>query len=108
MSKRHKRPPVNLQDFKDKLYKENAIPVIAGDRTFYIRPPELLSDAEYRAFLASDDEIKQAAMLMHDYDEFVAAGGSAMLIGLMIDEAEKTQSEEQGADLGEEEASSAS
>lgn len=106
MSKRYKHPPVNLQDFKDKLYKEGAIPVVAGEQTFYIRPPELLTDEEYRAFNASEDEIEQAALLVDDYEAFTQAGGSALLVGLLIDEASEALKKEQGADLGEDGASS--
>ncbi len=108
MSKRHKIPPVNLQDFKDKLYKDGAIPVVTDAGTFYIKPPELLTDADWDTFSKSDDEMVQAKLLVDDYDGFVAAGGSAILVGVLIEEQAKADKQEQGADQGEEGASSAS
>ena len=107
MSKRYKHAPVNLSDFRDKLEEEGTIPVEAGGRTFKIRPPELLTDEDYKRFNASDDPIVQASIIVDDYPAFVEAGGTALLVGLILSEAIKTQ-EAQGVEPGESGASSTS
>lgn len=99
MSKRHKHPPVNLADFKAKKAEEGQIPVIAGDRTFYIKSPLTLSDDDFRTLTSGDDPIASARLLVDDYDGFVAAGGSAALVGAIVNDVD---------DLGEDEASSGS
>lgn len=108
MSKRYKHAPVNLSDFKDKIEEEGTIPVEAGGRTFKIRPPELLSDDEFKRFVASDDEVEQASILLDDYPGFAEAGGTAMLVGLILSEAIEAQKQAQGVDPGESGASSTS
>jgi hypothetical protein len=110
MSKRHKIPPINLSDFKDKLEVEGKIPVIVGDLTFYIKPPTLLTDDEYRTLRSLDDDdlISQARLMVDDYDGFVAAGGSAMIVNQIVAEAALTQTSEQGVGPGESGASSTS
>lgn len=110
MSKRYKIPPVNFQDFKDKREEEGAIPIVIGDRTFIVRPPEQLADDDLKRFfeLEDQDPVAQARMMMDNYDDFVALGGSAMLLMSIIQEVTNTQSAEQGASPGESEASSTS
>lgn len=103
MSKRHTRPPVNLRDFLDKQEREGTIPIVGSSKTFLLRPPQLLSDDEHRALMAAEgDEVAQARiMLGDDYDEFVADGGSAVILGLILMEALEAEQEVQGADMGE-------
>lgn len=112
MSKRYKHAPVNLSDFKDKAEREGCIPVVTDSGTFYIRPPHLLSDDEYRTFLATDDadHVAQARILLGEdkYEAFVEAGGSAMIVGAILAEAIEAEQAEQGASSGESEASSIS
>ena len=105
-----KYAPINLSDFKAKIAEEDAIPVIAGDRTFYIRPVHLLTDAEFKAMQDSDDNdiVGQARLLVDDYDAFVAAGGSAVLVEAIIKAAAKQHAADQGVDSGGSGASSTS
>lgn len=110
MSQRYKIPPVNFQDFKAKRSEEGAIPIDMGERIFYVLPPDLIEDKNIRRFfeLEGQDPVAQAQIMMTDYDDFVAAGGSAMLLLSIIDDVQKKQSAEQGASPGESEASSTS
>jgi hypothetical protein len=111
MSKRYKMPPVNFQDFLDKEEEEGAIPFTLGGREFVLKPPTLLPDAAAREFLSLEgvDSEKQARILMgDDYDEFVALGGNALALMKFISEKLAEQTAEQGADVGESEASSTS
>ena len=107
MSKRYSKAPVNLQDFLDRQEREGTIPIIGSSKTFYLRPPQLLSDAEQTALVAAEgDEVAQARiMLGDDYDEFVADGGSAVILGLILMEAIEAEESVQGASVGESEAS---
>lgn len=110
MSKRHKHPPVNLRDFLDRQEREGCVPVQGTSETWLVRPPQLLSDDDYRAFVASDDEVEQAKLMMGeaDYEAFVADGGSAMILGMILAEALEAEQAEQGASAGESGASSSS
>lgn len=111
MSKRYKMPPVNLQDYKDKLALEGSIPIDTGDRVFYMKPIELLTDDQYKALDTEEDPAVVGSWLMDDYDDFVAAGGSAqLLLKILYDYriAEAVSAGEQGATPGESGASSES
>lgn len=114
MSKRYKIPPVNFQDFKAKRKEEGAIPVVMpdgdGERTFYVLPPDLLGDDQIKDFfrLEGEDPVAQARMMMEDYDDFVELGGSAMLLLTIIQETTAAIDAAQGADSGEDAASSPS
>ena len=75
-----------------------------------IRPVHLLSDDEMAALMATDDSdlVAQARIIVDDYDGFVAAGGSAMLVHEIVKrEAVKTEVE-QGVSPGESVGSSTS
>lgn len=110
MSKRYKIPPINLTDYKAKKAEEGAVPIVVGDRTFYVRPSELMSDAEYEAYNAvkGEDIVAQARLMMVDYDDFVAAGGSAILLLSIVKDHMEAQAAAQGVEPGESEASSTS
>jgi hypothetical protein len=116
MSQRYKMPPVNLTDFKAKKAEEGAVRIEAGTKTFVILPPEMMSDDVYSEFIKLEQSpeqiVDQARMLMgDDYDEFVDAGGSAILLLSIIGEAAKERGKAasaQGADPGESGASSSS
>ena len=110
MSKRFKRPPINFQDFLDRKEVEDSIPVELGGRVFVIRPAHLLNDDEFRRLVATEDPEEVARITMRDYDDFVAAGGSAAgLMALMEEEQKRREAEAaQGADAGESGASSSS
>lgn len=100
MSKRHKIPPVNLADFKAKKAEEGQIPVDTGGRVFYIKSPLTLSDDDFRTLTTGDDPIASARLLVDDYDEFVAAGGSAALVGAIVSEQDLEDVGEDGASSG--------
>jgi hypothetical protein len=104
------RPPVNIDQLRQAITDADAIPLEAGGRTFIIRPPELLSDDEYAQLQAADeaDITAQARIMVDDYDGFVAAGGSAMLLGRIIGDAEREKEATQGKSSGESEGSSGS
>lgn len=104
------RPPINLDTFKQAIADADAIPVEAGGKTFVIRPPHLLSDEEFAAFraLGDDDDVAAARIMVDDYDAFAAAGGSAVLVGLIIAQAAEDKQAEQGATPGESGGSSTS
>ncbi len=104
------RPPIDLDTFKTAIEDADAIPVLAGDRTFVIRPPHLLTDEQFAALKASDDDdfVAQARIMVDDYDAFCAAGGSALLVAKIIEDAAAEKVAAQGADLGESEGSSGS
>ena len=113
MSQRYKLPPVNLTDFKAKKAEEGAVRIKAGTKTFVVLPPEMMSDDVYSEFIKLEQNpeqiVDQARMLMGaDYDEFVAAGGSAILLLSIIGETAKTRRQDQGVDTGESGASSPS
>ena len=103
------RPPVNIDQLRQAITDADAIPIEAGGRTFIIRPPELLSDDEYAQLKADEGDITaQARIMVDDYDGFVAAGGSAMLLGRIIGDAEREKEAAQGKSSGESEGSSGS
>lgn len=111
MSQRYKLPPVNLNDYKAKKAEEGAVRIKVGTRTFVVLPPELMSDDTYTEFIRLEGQhesiVDQARILMGDeYDEFVAAGGSAILLLTVIAEAGTERRNGQGADTGESGASS--
>lgn len=100
------RAPINLDEFKQRIRNEKAIAVEAGGQTFEITPPELLSDEDRQKvapLLESDDptdEVELARLLCDDYDGFVAAGGSATLLAMLMVEAAKGD-DDQGVTEGE-------
>lgn len=112
MSQRYKLPPVSLADFKAKKAEEGAVRIEAGDRVFVVLPPELMADDTYSEFIkyegSPESIVDQARLLMGaEYEEFVAAGGSAILLLSVIAEAGQAKNG-QGADVGESGASSPS
>ena len=108
MSKRYKVPPVDLADYKAKKAEEGAIPIRANGSTFYVRPVECLTDDEYFSYSKAkgDDIVGQARIMIDDYDGFVAAGGSAMLLLSIVKDHVERVAAEQGVDPGESPASS--
>jgi hypothetical protein len=113
VSQRYKNPPVNLTDFKAKKAEEGAVRIKAGTKTFLVMPPELMGDDQYLEFIklegTPESIVDQAHMLMGDrYDEFVEAGGSAILLLSIIAEAGEVRAETQGVDPGGSGASSRS
>lgn len=110
MSQRYRIPPVDLADFKARKAVEGAIPIVAGDRTFYIQPPELLSDDDWLRLqeVKGRDLVAQARLLLDDYDDFVAAGGSAVLLLSIVKDHALARSAEQGVEPGGSVASSSS
>lgn len=110
MSQRYRTPPVDLADFKARKATEGAIPIVADGRTFYVRPPELMTDGEYVRMqeVKGADIVAQARLMMDDYDDFVAAGGSAVLLLGIVKEHAEARTAEQGVDPGGSVASSGS
>lgn len=96
--------PFDLDSFKAEIRRDKSRPIITGGKTFWLQPPELLTDEQYAAIQASDDAdlVGQARVMIDDYDGFVAAGGSAMLLVQIV---KKLDAERTGGDLGESEAS---
>lgn len=103
------RQPIDLAELKAKIHDDKAQPIVAGDRTFYVLPPELMSDEKYQQLqtLDDDDVIGQARLMIDDYDGFVAAGGSAMLLAMVLDQMAEAPGDE-GTTPGEGGASSSS
>lgn len=101
------RAPINFDEFKAKIAAESGREITAGGKTFHIVPPELMTDEQYAAFTSTDDAdlVGQARLMIDDYDGFVAAGGSAVLLGLLIGELQAEAAEGQGVDSGESPAS---
>lgn len=102
------RAPINLDELRQKIHDEKAQPVQAGDKTFWIKPPELLTDEDFQAFTAANDSndiVAQARLVVDDYDGFVAAGGSAILLAQILGE---MGDDEDGSTAGEDGASSGS
>lgn len=95
--------PIDLDQFKEAITAERGIEVIAGGKTFRILPPELLSDTDFKTMQTVDDGdvIGQARLMVDDYDGFVAAGGSAMIVTELVRRADEANRAKQGADSGE-------
>lgn len=107
MSKRHKIPPINFQDFKDKLEREGTIPVDMPDgKRYHIKPPELLPDDIFEKVAAGieDDSVLEA--MVDDFAGYLASGGTRILLGAIVQRTAEERSREQGASVGESEASS--
>jgi hypothetical protein len=104
------RPPVNIDQLKQAIVDADAIPMEVGGQTFILRPPHLLSDEQFAALNAADnaDLVAQARIMVDDYDGFTAAGGTAMLVMKVIEDAVAEKEAEQGASPGESEGSSGS
>lgn len=110
MSKRYKHPPINFQDFKDKIEREGAIPVeMPNGKTFYIRPPELLPDDIYEKITSGrETDAEVAKAMLDDFDGFIESGGTLMLLSALVAHAREANEATQGASVGESEASSSS
>lgn len=98
--------PINLDQLREAIRAEEGIPIEAGDQTFWIRPPEILTDEELKQIRASDDPEVIARVTVDDYDGFVAAGGNLVLLGVIIDARGRQVKAEQGVAPGESSASS--
>lgn len=99
--------PFDLDSFKAKLQNERSRAVTIGGKTFHTTVPELLTDGQFNDLqqaLGTDDVVAQARCMIDDYDGFVAAGGSAMLLVEFI----RSLDADGVGDLGEGEASSGS
>lgn len=94
---------VKLSDFKAKEEKEHSIEIEVDDGTvFTVLPVNLWPDA-IGELAAANDDLAAAQLLMGEaqYEQFVAAGGSAkMLFGIIADV--------NGLTVGESDASSSS
>lgn len=101
--------PINLDEFKAKVQQDLGLEIQAGDRTFRIIPPQLMSDADAAEFqrLQQAEERGETApeavarLLVDDYDGFVAAGGSAMLLLHIFQTKLAERAAGQGAAVGE-------
>lgn len=85
-----------LADYKQKKRDEEAIEIETEDGTiFAIDPPALWPD-EIQPLALGEDMVGMAKMLIGEdkYAAFVAAGGSAAMVGAMV-------GEELGLDVGE-------
>jgi hypothetical protein len=110
MSKSRTAPVVNLADFKKKMTEEHAMVINLGDGvTVRYRGPELLSDDEMTRMVelekAKDPAsvVEIAKIMVDDYDAFVAAGGSAMMLMEMVKHTKQQLAEDdaEGERLGE-------
>ena len=120
MSKRHKKPPVDLLDYLDTKEREGAQPITVGDRTFVLRSPLSLSDDEFSMLERAEaggnfDAVELVRVMVDDYDglcEALAAagrpGGAAALVMSLLAEDLEALADEQGAPVGESEGSSSS
>lgn len=67
--------------FVEDVKRKDTRPFNLGDKTFYLRGPSLLSDAEVESLNGrTDDVVAKARVMIDDYDAFAAAGGTAMLL----------------------------
>jgi hypothetical protein len=106
MSQRYKMPPIDFEDFRDTYDREHSVPVKLGGKVFTIKAPELLSDEQYRTLEGSEDPEVIARLLIDDYDEYVAAGGTAILAGVIMAQQAEERAKVLGGSLGESAASS--
>jgi hypothetical protein len=89
--------------FVEDVKRKDTRAFMIGDRTFHLRGPALLSDAEVESFNADrEDVVAKARLAIDDYDGFAAAGGTAMMLMKYYDSVFNTDAE------GEEPASSSS
>lgn len=72
---------VKLSDYKDRKADEGAIEIETDDgQVWRVAPPELWPD-DVLSLAERDDSVGAARLLIGErYDEFVKAGGSAMLV----------------------------
>jgi hypothetical protein len=67
--------------FVEDVKRKDTKPFQIGDRTFYLRGPALLTDAEVEELNGNTaDVVTKARAVIDDYDGFAAAGGTAMLL----------------------------
>jgi hypothetical protein len=97
------RAPINLEQFRQKLEAESLLRIDAGGKMFNVRTPELLTDEEYETLIVNGDGdlVAQARAMVDDYDGFVAAGGSALLLAAILKEHAAEVAEAQGVTAGE-------
>jgi hypothetical protein len=76
----------NLGDFKEKKNREGAIEIETERGTFVIDAPELWSDEVATAAMQGDATLLGPALLGAAYDEFVAAGGNAVILMSIVEE----------------------
>lgn len=101
--------PINLDEFKAKVQEDLGFEIQAGDRTFRIIPPQLMTDENATEFQrlqqaeaqGEDSPEAVARLLVDDYDGFVAAGGSAMLLLHIFQTKLAERAKGQGAAVGE-------
>lgn len=83
------RRRVVLNDYKSKKRDEGAIDIETDGGVFSIDPPELWPDGAQKAAQSGDNEALGVLLLggRGEYDQFVTAGGTAMiLLGIVQDE----------------------
>lgn len=67
--------------FMEDVKRRDTKPFTMGDKTFHLRGPALLSDAEVQALNGTEASVMdKARAVIDDYDGFAAAGGTAMLL----------------------------
>ena len=94
--------PFDYDSFMAEIKATKARPFTAGGKTFHLLTPELLSDEQYDAFQAADenDIPTIASLIVDDYAGFIAAGGTAIGLSLIVAEMMKDD-DEQGTTPGE-------
>lgn len=99
--------PIDVDQFIDNLRLERGRELRLSGKVFHLVPPELMSDEAYEQFAEIDDAdvIAQARLMIDDYDGFVAAGGSAMILCQIVAKIAEDEQAEQGATPGESAAS---
>lgn len=112
MSKRHRVPPVDLADYKAKKQVEGGIEILADGRVFVIPPIQCMTDEQFQQFQKArkdgGDLVAQARSMLDDYDAFVAAGGTALLLLSIVADHVRKVTAVQGVEPGESLASSLS
>lgn len=91
---------VVLADFKAKKRDEGAIDIeLENGTTVRVDPPELWPDEAQKLGRAGDDEGAAVALLggQDQYDEFVAGGGTAMLLWSIVKDVHGLNAGESGA-----------
>lgn len=97
-------PSGDFLAFVEDVKRRDTKAFTVGDKTFHLRGPSLLTDDEAIALTGGgkSNVIDKARAVIDDYDGFVAAGGTAMLLMSFYDQMFPAKS------VGEEPASSSS
>jgi hypothetical protein len=100
------RAPVNLKQFRQKIEAEPLLEIEADGKVFAVRHPAVLTDDEFQLVVgASTNPVPAAKVLLDDYEGYAAAGGTAALLLMILNDQEISVQALQGVGTGESEPS---